>query len=129
MKSCTPQIAERLLQNPAVTALVGQRIYLFQAIQNAPIPDIVLMDIAGSFNLNLQGAGDNANRRVQVTCRAKTYMEADAIGEVVLHTIKGIRGPLGGFDIHAVIPVSDTALFDDTTNINHRILDFRIHYL
>ncbi|WP_293862490.1 hypothetical protein [uncultured Alsobacter sp.] len=128
MKTCTPQLADRMLLNPDLVALVGQRVCLFQAVQNAPLPDIVLVDITSSFNLNLAGADSMTIRRIQVTCRAKTYLEADAIGEVVLATMRAIKGPVGDFNVQAAIPVSDTAFFDDTTNISHRNIDFRVHY-
>lgn len=128
MKSCAPVVANLLAADPAVAALVAGRVYLFQAIQNAPLPDIVINDVTGTFSANLETTGEPYGRRLSVICRATTYLQADAIGEVALACMKAIRGNVDGLFISAVLPVSDTPLFDDTTNINHRILDFRVHY-
>jgi hypothetical protein len=109
-------------------ALVGNRIYWQQALQNAEYPHIVLKDIANSLTPTLDSTRGPSARRVSIECRAPTYLVAENIGELVLQRLEPFRGTYESLLFTAIIPVSDVALFEDTSGVHSRAIDFRVHY-
>lgn len=129
MKSCIPHLRKLLVMHPDVAALVGSRVYVNQASQGQDVPDIVLRVIAGSPQESLEGAGGPWRRRVSVTCRATSMQVAETVGEAVLNAIGNFRGIVDGMQFQSCVCVSDVHTMDDTTNLQMRVLDFRIFNL
>lgn len=74
----------RLKAAPAVAALVGTRIEWLERPQGRPMPDITLSVISDTRDRHMKGFQTLQFTRVQVDCRAATYLEAKATAEAAI---------------------------------------------
>jgi hypothetical protein len=86
--------AEAVLQRilavaPAVSVLIGSRIYPNIVPQKAPMPAITYQQISGPRLHDMQGAVGMAKARYQINCWAVSYAEAKELAEAVRLTLDG----------------------------------------
>lgn len=114
----------RLLQSPAVTALVGDRISGIQAELPA-LPAITYARISTRRAPTLQTRyGSLVMPRVQIDCWATTSDQAEALGDAVLAALHGFSGVVGPATLGFILADNDMDAFEGAAGLNRRTLDF-----
>jgi hypothetical protein len=73
-----------LAADSGITALVSDRIYPMVVPQGAAMPALTFQHIGGQPMTNLAGGDGNLlNYRVQINCWSDTYLQAQALAELV----------------------------------------------
>lgn len=78
-----------ILAAPAVSALIGSRLYPNIIPQGAPNPAMTYQQISGPRQHDMQGAVGFAKARYQINCWAETYAKAKELAEVVRQVLDG----------------------------------------
>lgn len=96
-QTVTPRKAlyARLLADPNVTALVGDRIYHQTPDQDAIYPLLVLNTISNVDVRDLAGVA-YTQTRIQVTAIAETLPEAESVAAAVRRSLNGFSGLMAG---------------------------------
>lgn len=84
-----------LLTSPAITNIVGQRIYTEVADQNAVLPYIVLTKISSDFLNTLDGATGMEFKDFDFDCYGKTDVQSRTLANTVKTFIRNYTGPAG----------------------------------
>ncbi len=121
-----------LLADPAIAAIVGDRIYPDPAPQNAVMPFITLGRVSALHEYDLDGYAGQAGPLIQIDCWADApeyngnYGLTKQLGLAVKNRLNGYIGPIG------VIPRADAAIaterdiFDPQDRTRRASIDFRI---
>jgi hypothetical protein len=97
-------LAAHLLACPAVTTLVGSRIYAEQADQEMPRPLIVHRLLPGSVrHYHSQGASGLVEADIEITCRADNYNAARILYEAIRNEVDGFRGEWDGTVVNRAV--------------------------
>jgi Protein of unknown function (DUF3168) len=133
----TPEVAviQRLQAIPAVTSMVGNRIYLAKLPQSPVLPAIRVQVIDETRTGHLRGGKGPARTRVQVDAvvaeasgtdpytRASTLTEA-IIGNGSGSALSGWRGTIGTLDIRGILQVDRAVEYDGTDREVRARMDF-----
>lgn len=126
-----------LANHPALTALVGTRIYPSTYAQGATDPCIRYQKIGGGPGLHMQGSDGLSNNLMQLDIRARTAASALAVRDVLIgeHGTGGLLHPFRGgvgatdFRLIALVDGGDRGLrHEKPNNVDYytNSLDFRI---
>lgn len=88
-----------LLAQPAVAALVGDRIEKSKAAQATPFPRIVLTQVGQESQGHLTGRGSHGAGTWQIDCQARTGVEAVEVAEAVFDAMEGYIGTMGSLQV------------------------------
>ena len=110
-------IIARLLETPAVTALVGSRISPGRRPQAGPLPDIVLHIISGAPVYTDQGEAGLQENRIQIDCWALTYIAAKQVGEAVKSALSAYVGTAGGVTFQFVLLSAERDFNEPGSNV------------
>lgn len=127
-------IADRLEATPAVTDLVGARIYQLKLKQNTTFPAIRVQLVDDLHGHHLRGADDPARARVQVDSYgsetgADPYVTVQSVADAVAAALDGERFTSAGVRVTGVF--EDSRLVEEepgTTPLIRVRQDFRIVY-
>lgn len=84
-----------LLAQPAVSALIVDRLYPARLPQGATLPAVTYQRIAGTPVISHDGASDLARARFQFDCWAETYDAMVGLAKAVRVALSGHRGYMG----------------------------------
>ncbi len=124
-------LANQLLANTGVAALVSTRVYPVRLPQGGTYPAITYSKVSGSRIRTMGSHEDSANPRVQVSCWGKTYADAKGLANAVriaLDRFSGTLGGMGGVDVSAILLENELDLDDPETKLYHVPLDFLVWY-
>ena len=93
-------IAKLLLDNTAVSALVGTRVGHVLSAQDAALPRLVVQRGGTRHIENLQNSSGLALAGVEVNCFAATKALLDDLSDKVRLAVQGFRGTVGGIAIN-----------------------------
>lgn len=82
-------LVARLLADPDIAALVGDRVEWDDLAPDSALPAITLQTISDPRPQTHDGFDSFRGTRVQVNCLARTATEADALLELVIHALAG----------------------------------------
>lgn len=99
-----------LLANLNVAAVVGARVYVAYAQQNAARPYLVIHMISGGHLHDLDGGGGYAFPRLQVNCVADDSLSVENLSDTLREEMAGFTGLWNGTEI-------GVALLDDETDL------------
>jgi len=118
-----------LINNAAVSALVGSRVYPMRLPHGFTLPAISYQRISGPRQYDSIGATGRVHPRFQVDCWAETYAGVRDLANKVRLALNDHRGPLGGEPNVGSIELSaDRDDFEEGTEFNRVILEFIIPY-
>ena len=119
-------IRKVLMDDAAVVALVGTRVYPKILPQNPGLPAITYQRISRvAVADNLQGAGSLARPRVQVDAWAKTDADAITVGAAVRRRLNGFRGPVTGEgDVRRIALETNQDLYDAELLLHRHSADY-----
>lgn len=111
-------VANFVITDSAVTALVTQRIYPQRLPQNPEYPALVFRRVSGPQVHNLAGAAGRAVPRVQIDCYAETYTQMEALADAVKARLDGFRGTMTTADSPALSFVVDTCKLENSLDFD-----------
>lgn len=85
-----------LLAQPAVSALIVDRLYPARLPQGVTLPAVTYQRIAGNSEISHDGPGDLARARIQIDCWADSYATMVSLAKAIRAALSGYRGPMGG---------------------------------
>jgi len=87
-----------------ITAICSTRVYVQKAPQNAAFPHVIITQMGSEENGSLDGAsGQLRFLTFDVDCKAKTSVQAEALGNAVRVFLDDFSGTAGTYTIGAVI--------------------------
>lgn len=118
-----------LQSSPAITSLVGSRIYPVEAVQDMPMPQIVIHLVNEVDGRHLLGSNRYPVCRFICDCLAEEYNDADQLGDTIDFALIDYRGTVVGYKIDD-IGHDDIDEFDrgETGRIWRRRLGFLMRY-
>lgn len=118
-------IIELLLAGPAVSALVGTRVYPLSRPQGAPYPVITVQRITGAPLYADDGEAGLINGRVQIDCYGETYPDAKTLAAAVKTTLSAVADvTAGGVDFLYVLVEDERDIRE--TGSNQQDYPFRV---
>lgn len=108
-----------LVNDPAVAALVGDRVALTALPEGDARPYIVCQLISGQRPGSMCSTGRNRRVRMQVSCFAPAYLVAKNIAQAAMDAIEG-------YEDFGVVFNGDQDLMDPTTKLFYTVLDYSI---
>ena len=106
-------IQARLLASPAITTLVGSRIYFGALPQTASLltgPALTFSIISRPYGLNLGGADGTSSGHIQFSAWSLYQKTSDQLAQAVRDRFCGFAGSIGGLEITACIPEDEVDL-------------------
>jgi len=87
-----------------ITAICSTRIYVQKAPQAALFPHVIITQMSSNENMSLDG-GSGSLRFINydIDCKARTSVQAEALGNAVRTYLDDYSGTAGSFTIGAVI--------------------------
>ena len=118
------QLIHRLLtEAPAVSALVGARVYALRIRQGEPRPAITVQLVSDATD-TLAACPGNESPRVQVSLFADTYPELCALARAVKTTLHGYRDGQITIDYENGVDLP----YDPDSDCFHRAQDYTLDY-
>lgn len=115
----------KLLADTAVAALVSSRVHWQNPPEDNACPSVTLVRVSNPCFEILDGPAGLQTPRIQVECRAATFLGARALRDAVVAAIDGYRGPLdGGPEIQGTIKEDDRDIFEEIPRIFRTDIDF-----
>jgi len=103
-------ILSLLVNTPAISAIVGARIYINKAPQRAAVPYLILSQLSSEEYLSLDSTTSNLRGIVvDIDCKGRTFPEAQSLAEAVKTKLTDYSGAAGTFTVRA-------AIFNDETH-------------
>ena len=96
-----------LLNDSALTALVGDRVFPLAIPQDEQVPAIVYQKISAPRTLSVSGDSSANSTRMQLSCYAETFGQAKQIAQVLYNSVDVFRGQLGG-RVKAAVLMADS---------------------
>jgi hypothetical protein len=119
-------VVQELLATPAVTALVGSRIYPQMAPQNTTADYLTYELVSEKPLQDLGGTGSLARVRLSVLCHAVSYAGAKGAAEAVRARLDGFRGTMQGVTVGSLlVEMEADAGWDPETRMHVVGVDFR----
>ena len=123
-----------LLQDSAITALAGTRIYPTKLPQGVVDPSIVYTRISGQGDHHMGGPSGLSRVRMQIVCWATSASSAVNLANAVKNYLDGFRGtvlwgdnsPPEAIDVRGVFYESERDLYDDVLEMHGMSRDYII---
>lgn len=120
-----------LKADPALAALVGDRIYPGFVPMGKPLPALAYNQVSRveSSKLGLRGGTVVVRSRIEVTAQAKTYPSKKAVLDAVRAACKNRQGLIAGVEVDSVlVDTTGPDLRDDDAGIEMQSQDFRVTF-
>lgn len=130
MKNVLGVIYKKLTDTPAVTALVGTRIYPVTVPQQAAPPFIRTNLISTTPIDSKNGPADTDQHRVQIDCIATSYTQALTIAQAVRTALDRFRGTVtltsGAVFVDGIRYLDESGEMEFEKDLHCHIIDFQI---
>ena len=126
-------LAQHLLSRPAITDLVGQRIYSYYLPQGTSLPAIVYRIISCVPMHAIDGALNTLSARIQLDLLAYRARDISVLREQLRHELSGYTGTMAGAQVIRSNLVNEIGYVDEPTDgsdrwIYRRSVDYLIRY-
>lgn len=119
-----------LIADPAVSALVGDRVHALQLPRGGALPALKYQRISGERVRGLSGPHGQAHPRMQIDAYADSHAAAEAVADAVEAALDGYAGPAGAGRIDAASLENVRDLHEDElgTRAYRVVMDFFISH-
>lgn len=129
MVSFRTGLYEFLLEQSALTALVGERVYPSVLPDKPTFPSVVYQVISNEQTFTHDGPVALRRPRVQIDVWSRRRLEAEAIESAIISALVGYRGPMGDVDYTAGWGLEiSTDIYEQETLLHRISMDFRGWY-
>lgn len=119
-------ISPYLLSVPAITGLVGNRIYPRKRPQGDPLPGLTWFLSGGGSLESLQGSSGLGHPTVQFSAWSKSYGQAALIREEVRKAVQGFRGLWIDLEIRGANYVTEGEDYEEDTDVHQAWIRFEV---
>lgn len=113
---------------PAITALVGQRIYLQRVDQNAGVPHVLLELLEEGQDYTHSGPTGLFDAHVRITARAATDAAAFTAADAIARALQNWTGEAGGCRVQMTEHFNSYGGFDKDNGLFTQALEFTSFY-
>lgn len=106
---------------PAVTAIVGARVFPKVLPPKTRLPALTFERVSGNYDADLEGVTGTANPRIQVSCWAMGYEQAKDLAKAVRTAMNAATDAANGF---TALTLSDGDLYEDAQHYHCVWVDF-----
>lgn len=122
-----------LINNTAITELVGDRVYSQVREQSDGLPAITYQIISGIRNFDMSGPNGFVESRIQINCFAATILAAAQLSAVVRVALNGHKGGAAGVEIECCLldDMGDLPAIEpenEQMNVYAKMMDFFVLY-
>jgi hypothetical protein len=132
MKDLRPALRTYLLDDPAIAAVVDNRVFVSIIPQGETRASIVVSLISGRGDHHMEGASGLARPRLQIDAWAPDADVATALGNAVRDRIDGFSGVMGEGDaavaVQGVFLADERDGYDDTTKLHRLGRDYFVNF-
>ena len=125
-------LVNKLINNTALKALIGDRVYALTLAQNTVLPAIVYQRISTWRAMTLdQGAGGLSNPRFQFTIYAASYASAKAVADALRNALLGYRGWVGktsNVQIHGILSEGEFDSYEPEADVYYTTVDYKVSH-
>lgn len=118
-------MVNHLMSDPAITAMIGDRLYPLAIPETGKVPAIVYQRISAPRTLSLTGES-GSSPRIQLSCYAPSYKQAKQMAMVLAQSLDYLRGTLGGRAKAAVLMAGYREDYEPETGRYRSDVDFFI---
>jgi hypothetical protein len=111
-----------LINNPAVSGLVGNRVYPLKLPLDCVFPAISYTRVSNPYK-QFVGAP-----RIQISCWGEEFFDCMDLENAVMDALEGYSGIVNGVTIERIVPEGTQEFFDSDSGIFHIPLDFKVIY-
>lgn len=134
MKDFYECLAQYLLEDSALQAAVGDRIYPHILPQKPTLPAVVYTPVSTAYGNGLQRQTGFVIQIVQFSAHNTTFGKARQVGRILKAVLQDFKGDMCGLNIQATHTLTDLSTDGDTmTNFNTEdytnILEFQFEYM
>jgi hypothetical protein len=117
-----------ILADGTVAGLIGTRLYPLTLPQAPTLPAMSYQWISGQHFNAMDAPSKLSGPRVQFTCWAATYLQAEAVVEALRKRLNGFRGMAGATEIQGAFMESERDLYESDPALFARSADFFVYY-
>lgn len=128
MKDVRPAIRTLLINNAAVSAIIGQRVYPNQLPQGVRSPSVVYNRITGRAEYTLAGSGGLLEDLFQIDSIAVDSDSATNLALAVHDALSAFKGPISGVTVRGIFRQNLRDLFDEAVQLNRMAGDYVVWY-
>ena len=128
MTTIEEAIFSKLTSEPAVTNLVGTRVYPSQLPQNPTYPAVVYRRVSTQWPYDLSGPGNMGFPRFQFDCYGLSYGSVKGVAQTLRLVLSGFAGSVDGVEICGIWFLSEVDGFDPVADVDRVAVDFRVSF-
>lgn len=132
MKDLRPALRAYLLADPAIAAIVANRVFATVIPQGVNSASVVVSLISGRGDHHMEGASGLGRSRLQVDAWAPGADVATALGNAVRDRIDGFRGVMGEGDaavtVQGIFLADERDGYDDATKLYRLGRDYFVDF-
>jgi hypothetical protein len=113
-----------LLQNPAITDLVSNRIFPLSAPQNSQQPYLTFRVVSDFSQYTLDGDTGEGRKQIQINVIFEDYTQANDISEVIKEEM--LKWPQSEPDIQIITKTGYAEVYDENSKNKRIDLDFEV---
>ncbi|KKM71084.1 hypothetical protein LCGC14_1434230 [marine sediment metagenome] len=121
---------KHLVDDAAVAALVGSRVYPAKLPQNVVLPSLSYLQLGSERSAHTGGSSGLVSATIQISCWASTYLESKSLAEAVRLSLETFVGELGGgggrTNVQGAFISNESEFFESTVKAYRTDLDFEI---
>jgi len=116
-----------------ISAIVGSRVYISKAPQNASLPYIVITQMSSNENQTIDGTTGLRFVDFDIDCKAERSVTSETLGKTVRTFIDDYTGAAGADTVNAVLINDESTQFEPPTDgsdkgIYTTVIDATIQY-
>ncbi len=120
------QFAAWLVAQPAVSALLGNRLYPLVLPQNGRLPAATYQRVSGERNYDLDGSTGPKRVTLQLDSWAEDYAGAKALAAAIESVLEGYTGPMAGLTVSRSVILREDEDYEDQTKRWRVSVDYQI---
>jgi hypothetical protein len=117
-----------LLEQSALTDLIGSKLYYVKAVQKVVSPYTVMTKISDSTVQSHEGNSHQSTARMQFSTFALTYVETLPIAAVIKSILTGYKGLMGEIYVKNILFDDEGDGYEPETGLFHLRSDYLVQY-
>ena len=126
--SVEKNICAFLLQQTALTKLIGARIFPIHIPQNSELPAIAYNMISKPRTYSQSGDSHLVKPRIQFSCFGHRYHDVRDVADQIVIALSGFKGNMDGATIQSAFIENEVDLYESDTKIYHIPVDVIFQY-
>lgn len=117
-----------ILDDPSISAIVGQRVYLRRLPQSPTIPSIVYARVTTRRSHDLDGPDHLPRALVQITSWTSSMADSSSLSSLLRSRLDGFRGTMGSIEVGSILCSGERDTEEPETGRTGVILEFQVQF-